>query len=110
MNQDVILPIILPYLERSARSHWNHAVQSLTLNVRKVFMDADPSFFDQCLAKFREDEAKAKEMAERRVSNWKQLEDIAAAKPLRTEAMLVSIFPSSVALATSTDSRTAIGS
>ncbi|XP_042008202.1 serine/threonine protein phosphatase 2A 59 kDa regulatory subunit B' gamma isoform-like [Salvia splendens] len=97
-NQDVILPIILPCIEKSIRGHWNHVVQSLTWNVRKVFMDADQSFFDQCLAKFNEYEAKEKEMLERRVSNWKWLEDIAAAKPLRNEPLPVSIFPSSVAI------------
>ncbi|KAH6785661.1 hypothetical protein C2S51_038116 [Perilla frutescens var. frutescens] len=109
-NQNVILPIIFPSLEKSARGHWNHAVQSLTLNVRKVFLDADQSYFDECLSKFKEDEAKEKEMLDRRVSNWKLLEDIAAAKPVINESVLVSIFPSSVALATSTNSRAAIGS
>ncbi|XP_057792706.1 serine/threonine protein phosphatase 2A 59 kDa regulatory subunit B' gamma isoform-like [Salvia miltiorrhiza] len=109
-NQNVVLPIILPYMEKSIRGHWNHAVQSLTLNVRKVFVDADQSFFDQCMDKFKEYEAKEKEMLERRVSNWKLLEDIAASRSLRNEPLPVSIFPSSVAIATGTDSRAAIGS
>ncbi|KAK6134697.1 hypothetical protein DH2020_031622 [Rehmannia glutinosa] len=105
LNQKVILPIILPSLEKNARGHWNQAVQSLTLNVRKVFSDADQSFFDECLAKFQEDEMKEKEMLERRESIWKRLEDAAASKAVRNEAVLVSIFPSSVAIATSTNSR-----
>lgn len=108
LNQKVILPIILPRLEKSVHSHWNHAVQSLTMNVRKVFLDADQSFFEECLAKFKEDQTNEKEMLDRRVSNWKRLEDIAAVQPVINE--LVSIFPSSVAITTSTNSRAAIGS
>ncbi|GFP79583.1 serine/threonine protein phosphatase 2a 59 kDa regulatory subunit b' gamma isoform [Phtheirospermum japonicum] len=102
LNQKVILPIILPSLEKNARGHWNQAVQSLTLNVRKVFSDADPSFFDECLAKFQNEEIKEKEMLERRESIWKRLEDTT---DVRNEAVLVSIFPSSVAIATSTNSK-----
>ncbi|KAL7086686.1 hypothetical protein ACP275_13G015900 [Erythranthe tilingii] len=108
-NQKVILPIILPSLEKNARNHWNQAVQSLTLNVRKIFSDADQSLFDECLAKFQENEIKEKEMMERREFIWKRLEDCAAnaaaSNSLRNEALLVSIFPSSVAIATSTNSR-----
>ncbi|KAL8474262.1 hypothetical protein ACS0TY_030214 [Phlomoides rotata] len=111
-NQKVILPIILPALEKNAHGHWNQAVQSLTLNVRKIFSDADQSLFDECLAKYQEDEIKKKEMLERRESIWKQLEDVAVstATAVRNEAVLVSIFPSSVAIARSTNSRAAIGS
>ncbi|KAL6554143.1 hypothetical protein OROMI_019816 [Orobanche minor] len=110
LNQNVILPIILPSLEKNAGGHWNQAVQSLTLNVRKVFSDADPSFFGECLAKFQEDIIKEKEMLERRESIWKYLEDSAVYKDMRSEAVPVSIFPSSVAIATGTNSRAAIRS
>ncbi|GKC76510.1 serine/threonine protein phosphatase 2A 57 kDa regulatory subunit B' theta isoform-like protein, partial [Tanacetum coccineum] len=41
-NRKVILPIIFPSLERNTKTHWNQAVRSLTLNVRKIFSDADP--------------------------------------------------------------------
>ncbi|KAL2505306.1 Serine/threonine protein phosphatase 2A 57 kDa regulatory subunit B' theta [Abeliophyllum distichum] len=56
-NRKVILPIIFPALERNAKNHWNQAVQSLTLNVRKIFSDADPELIEECLLKFQEDEA-----------------------------------------------------
>ncbi|KAG8364572.1 hypothetical protein BUALT_Bualt18G0011300 [Buddleja alternifolia] len=106
-NQKVILPIILPSLEKNARDHWNQAVQSLTLNVRKIFSDADQSLFDECLAKFQEDEIKEKELLERRESIWKRLEDVAASKAVTSEAVLVSMFPSSVAIATSANLKAA---
>ncbi|XP_047309996.1 serine/threonine protein phosphatase 2A 57 kDa regulatory subunit B' theta isoform-like [Impatiens glandulifera] len=76
-NRKVILPIIFPALERN---HWNQAVQSLTLNVRKIFSDIDPELFEECLLKFQEDEAKVGETKLKREAIWKRLEEIAAMK------------------------------
>ena len=76
-NRTVILPIIFPALENNARSHWNQAVQSLTLNVRKIFSDVDPELFEECLLKYQEDEAGQEETKSRREATWKRLEDIA---------------------------------
>lgn len=74
-NRKVILPIIFPPLERNTRGHWNQAVQSLTLNVRKIFSDADQSLFDECLVKYQEDEVKEKENNKKRESTWIRLEN-----------------------------------
>ncbi|KAK9119990.1 hypothetical protein Scep_018083 [Stephania cephalantha] len=88
-NRKVILPIIFPALERNARTHWNQAVQSLTLNVRKIFSDLDPELFEECLVKFQEDEAKENEKKAKREAVWKRLEEIAASKATSNEAVLV---------------------
>ncbi|XP_043689188.1 serine/threonine protein phosphatase 2A 59 kDa regulatory subunit B' gamma isoform-like [Telopea speciosissima] len=109
-NRKVILPIIFPALERNTRGHWNQAVQSLTLNVRKVFMDFDPELIEECLLKFQEDEAKERERQEKRESVWKRLEDVAASRAVSNEAVLVSRFVSSLAVAKSTSPRAAVGS
>ncbi|KAM6548969.1 hypothetical protein CsatB_020645 [Cannabis sativa] len=109
-NRQVLLPIILPALERNTRSHWNQAVQSLTLNVRKIFSDADQALFDECLDRFQEDEVKDRETQEKRDSTWKRMEDVAASNAVSNEAVLVSKFVSSVAVATSPKSRAASGS
>ncbi|KAJ4974633.1 hypothetical protein NE237_007807 [Protea cynaroides] len=87
-NYKVILPIIFPALEKNA-THWNQAVQSLTLNVRKIFSDLDPELFQECLAKFQEDEAKEEEIKAKRAATWKRLEEIAASKAASKEAILV---------------------
>ncbi|KAH7532394.1 hypothetical protein FEM48_Zijuj04G0015000 [Ziziphus jujuba var. spinosa] len=89
-NRKVILPIIFPALERNARNHWNQAVQSLTLNVRKIFSDTDPELVEECLLKFQEDEAQEKEMNLKRETTWKRLEEIAAKKAASNEPVLVS--------------------
>ncbi|CAL1391550.1 unnamed protein product [Linum trigynum] len=44
-------------LERNARRHWIQAAQSLTLNVWKIFSDADLELSDACLFKFQEHES-----------------------------------------------------
>lgn len=108
-NRKIILPIIFPALENNTRSHWNQAVHSLTLNVRKIFIDADQALFDECLAKFQEEEMKGKEKLEKRELTWKRLEDMAASKAVSNEAVLVSKM-SSVAIATSTNSPKATSS
>ncbi|XP_020212373.1 serine/threonine protein phosphatase 2A 59 kDa regulatory subunit B' gamma isoform [Cajanus cajan] len=100
-NCKVILPIIFPALERNIRGHWNPAVQSLTMNVKKIFSEADQALFDECLMRFQEEEIKNKENQEKRESIWRQLEDVAAANAVSNEAVLVSRFVSSVAIATS---------
>ena len=103
-NRKVILPIIFPALENNTRIHWNQAVHSLTLNVRKIFIDADQALFEECLAKFQEDETKEEERLEMRELIWKRLEDIAASKAASNGAVLVSNFSSSLAIATSANS------
>ncbi|KAA8529719.1 hypothetical protein F0562_034181 [Nyssa sinensis] len=88
-NRKVILPIIFPALEKNARNHWNQAVHSLTLNVRKIFFDLDPELFKECLLKFQDDELKEDEVKTRREATWKRLEDLAAKKASSNEAVLV---------------------
>lgn len=109
-NRKVILPIIFPALEKNTRGHWNQAVQGLTLNVRKLFLDADQELFEECLHKLQEDEAKEREVQEKREKMWKRLEDVAASKArVSNEAVLVSRIVSSVSLASKTSTRAAVG-
>ncbi|KVI02041.1 serine/threonine protein phosphatase 2A 59 kDa regulatory subunit B' gamma isoform-like [Cynara cardunculus var. scolymus] len=103
-NRKVILPIIFPALEKNTRGHWNQAVQSLTLNVRKIFSDADQSLFDECLVKYQEDELKKKENRKKRESTWIRLENVAAAKT--NEPILTSKFTSVAIGATTTTTTT----
>ncbi|KAL3640066.1 hypothetical protein CASFOL_015034 [Castilleja foliolosa] len=89
-NRKVVLPIIFPSLEKNARGHWNQAVQSLTLNVRKIFSDVDPELFEECSLKFQEDEAQEDEIKKKRDATWKRLEEIAMVKAASNEPVLVS--------------------
>ncbi|XP_022725637.1 serine/threonine protein phosphatase 2A 57 kDa regulatory subunit B' theta isoform-like isoform X3 [Durio zibethinus] len=87
-NRKVILPIIFPALEKNARNHWNQAVHSLTVNVRKIFNDLDPELFKECLLKFEEDESKEDIKSEHKAA-WKRLKEIAVSKAANGEAVLV---------------------
>ncbi|PIN26399.1 Serine/threonine protein phosphatase 2A, regulatory subunit [Handroanthus impetiginosus] len=93
-NRKFILPIIFPALERNAQHHWNQAVHSLTLNVRKLFYDLDPELFKACQVKFEEDESKEKVVREKREVTWKRLEELAAKNVTSNEAILVHRPPS----------------
>ncbi|XP_044979642.1 serine/threonine protein phosphatase 2A 57 kDa regulatory subunit B' alpha isoform-like [Hordeum vulgare subsp. vulgare] len=77
-NRGVILPIIFEALERNIQSHWNQAVNGLTANVRKMFLDMDSELFEECQQQYIEKVAKAKELEEQRESAWRQLEAVAA--------------------------------
>eukprot|EP01018_Ginkgo_biloba_P021019 Gb_16019 [translate_table: standard] len=79
-NRNVILPLIFEALEKNTQSHWNQAVHSLTLNVRKMFLEMDNDLFQECQHKYQENEAKARGMEERREQTWKRLEAVVASK------------------------------
>jgi serine/threonine-protein phosphatase 2A regulatory subunit B' len=87
-NRKDILPIIFPSLEKNGRNHWNQVVQSLTLNVRKIFSDVDPELFEECLRQFQEDEAKMEEKQKKHEATWKHLEEFAAVKAASSEALV----------------------
>ncbi|KAF3443429.1 hypothetical protein FNV43_RR13111 [Rhamnella rubrinervis] len=110
-NRQVILPVVFPALERNVHGHWNQAVQSLTMNVRKIFSDADQELFDECSVRFQEDEIKERERQEKQKSTWKRLEDLAASKnAVSNEAVLVSKFGSPVAISGTIKPRATPGS
>ncbi|PNX80414.1 serine/threonine protein phosphatase 2A 57 kDa regulatory subunit B beta-like protein, partial [Trifolium pratense] len=77
-TETVILPIIFEALEKNVQSHWNQAVNGLTVNVRKMFLEMDAELFEECQRQYLEKEAKAKEVEELRELNWKRLADAAA--------------------------------
>jgi serine/threonine-protein phosphatase 2A regulatory subunit B' len=89
-NHKIILPIVLPALEQNTRNHWNQAVRSLTINVSKIFSDTDPAFYEECMIKFREDEAQENDMKLKREARWKRMEEMGGMKASINEPVLVS--------------------
>ncbi|KAE8691343.1 Serine/threonine protein phosphatase 2A 57 kDa regulatory subunit B' iota isoform [Hibiscus syriacus] len=81
-NRHVILPIILPALERNAQSHWNPSILNLTLNVRRMFMDMDRMFFMSCHIQFKDVEAKQRKIAEKQEKAWQRIENAANLRPI----------------------------
>lgn len=97
-NRQVILPILLPVLEKNAQSHWNQAVLNLTLNVRKMFSEMDDVLFMSCHAQYREQVGNLSLVAQRRKEAWEQLENAARLQPITgNTAVLVTPLATSIA-------------
>ncbi|XP_071732964.1 serine/threonine protein phosphatase 2A 57 kDa regulatory subunit B' beta isoform-like [Rutidosis leptorrhynchoides] len=77
-NRDVILPIIFEPLEKNVQGHWNTAINGLSSNVRKMFIDMDAELFEECNNQFLEKQAMVTETLEQRELTWKKLEAIAS--------------------------------
>lgn len=74
----VILPIIFEALEKNTQAHWNQAVNGLTANVRRMFMEMDEELFEECQRQYEEKERRAREVEEQRELMWRRLTDFAA--------------------------------
>jgi serine/threonine-protein phosphatase 2A regulatory subunit B' len=69
-----ILPLLFGPLYHNCTNHWHATVQSLTLNILKLFMEMDAQLFDQCSELFLEREGKLQEKSEERHRGWLMLE------------------------------------
>lgn len=78
-HRHVILPIIFDALEKNVQNHWNQAINGLSSNVRRMFLEMDCDLFEECQRQYEEREARAEELQEKRISTWKRLEEVAAA-------------------------------
>ncbi|KAH7445663.1 hypothetical protein KP509_01G019200 [Ceratopteris richardii] len=76
-NRAVILPIIFPALERNTSDHWNQTIHGITMNARKLFLEADPELFQECKRRFKEEEFNAARLKEKQNLIWQQLEVVA---------------------------------
>lgn len=75
-------------MEKNIKSHWNQAVNGLTANVRRMFLEMDAELFDECHRQYLEKEARARELEEQRELTWKKLEAVAA-QAVRDDMVLV---------------------
>lgn len=80
-NRHVILPLLIPALERNAKNHWNQAVLNLTLNVRRVICEMDEELVRAYQGKYEEENLKLSMAAEKRKLTWERLETAAGFQP-----------------------------
>ncbi|PON49104.1 Protein phosphatase [Trema orientale] len=76
-NRQVILPLVIPALERNTLNHWNQAVLNLTLNVKKIFNEIDEELVLACQCDLEEECLRLKAAAEKRRLTWELLETAA---------------------------------
>ncbi|XP_042461093.1 serine/threonine protein phosphatase 2A 57 kDa regulatory subunit B' kappa isoform-like [Zingiber officinale] len=89
-NRQVVMPLILPALERNILTHWNQGVLNLTQNVNKVLCEMDEELFLACKRNFEEEETKQELTEQNRRMAWEYLETAAAFQPVtRNVAVLV---------------------
>ncbi|CAL9765205.1 unnamed protein product [Musa acuminata subsp. burmannicoides] len=90
-NQQAIMPLILPALERNITSHWNQAVLNLTENVKKMLSEMNEELFTACKKKFEDEEEKRVAMEEKRRMIWERLETTAAFQPVTSNTAVLVI-------------------
>ncbi|KAG4301198.1 hypothetical protein PCK1_002508 [Pneumocystis canis] len=73
-NIDVILPIIFPALYENSKMHWNRTIHGMIYNTMKMFMEINPTLFDECYNDytFSQEEAEIKDKERRDM--WLALE------------------------------------
>lgn len=76
-NRHVILPIIFYALEKNIQNHWNQAINGLSCNVRRMFVEMDSELYERCQKQYEEREARAEDLEKKRILAWKQLEGVA---------------------------------
>ncbi|CAI5521940.1 unnamed protein product, partial [Closterium sp. Naga37s-1] len=78
-NRATILPLIFAALERNARRCEEEilAVNGLTINVRKMFLEMDQPLYDECQRQLLEEEGRAADVEEVRAVTWQRLEEAA---------------------------------
>lgn len=97
-HREVILPIILPAIERNIQNHWNQAVLNLTLNVRKMFAEMDDELFLSCHTQYKEEEVELNLATKKRKEAWERLEHVASLQPIAgNTAVLVTPLATSIA-------------
>ncbi|KAK9365308.1 phosphatase 2A regulatory B subunit-domain-containing protein [Lipomyces kononenkoae] len=85
-NVETILPIMFSALYRNARGHWNRTIHTMVCNAVKMFMELNPTLFEECAALYRETEEHADSKEEHRQLLWKQVEE--SAKRNATDTMV----------------------
>lgn len=82
-HRHAILPILYPALHRNSKLHWNQTVHTLTFNVIRMFMEMDPTLFEDCAKEFAERGVDPDEHRANRRAQWARLSSsISTSSPL----------------------------
>lgn len=76
-NRHVILPIIFYALEKNIQNHWNQAINGLSCNVRRMFVEMDSELYERCQRQYEDREARAESLEKKRILTWERLEGVA---------------------------------
>lgn len=79
-NVEVILPIMFAPLFENSKGHWNRTIHQMVYSAMKLFMEINPSLFDECTSDYAALQESAPARNAERESIWKALEEKANAK------------------------------
>lgn len=74
-NVEVILPIMFGPLYENSKGHWNRTIHGMVYNAMKLFMEINPTLFDECSSKYTVDQEDAPARLVQRQNMWKMLEE-----------------------------------
>ncbi|KAL9615130.1 MAG: hypothetical protein Q9167_000448 [Letrouitia subvulpina] len=72
-NVEVILPIMFAPLYENSKGHWNRTIHGMVYNAMKLFMEINPTLFDDCSHDYTELQNSADQRQQARKSKWDQL-------------------------------------
>ncbi|CDZ97319.1 Serine/threonine protein phosphatase 2A, regulatory subunit [Phaffia rhodozyma] len=76
-NISVILPIVFPALYQNSKSHWNRTIHGMVYNALKLFMEINPTLFNQCSENFKIARQQERKKIQTRYDEWESLRDAA---------------------------------
>ncbi|KAF8536393.1 phosphatase 2A regulatory B subunit-domain-containing protein [Trichophaea hybrida] len=85
-NVEVILPIMFAPLFENSKGHWNRTIHQMVYSAMKLFMEINPSLFDECTSDYAALQESAPQRQAERESVWKALEEKALRKRKIIEA------------------------
>ncbi|KAI9672581.1 MAG: Serine/threonine-protein phosphatase 2A 56 kDa regulatory subunit delta isoform [Alyxoria varia] len=86
-NVDVILPIMFQPLYENSKGHWNRTIHGMVYNAMKLFMEVNPTLFDDCSQQYADDSQTHLVRQQTRESRWERLAQIAKERQRESGAM-----------------------
>jgi len=77
--RDKVLPILYPALHHNNKHHWNAAVQSLTFNIMKMFLELDHVLYKSVCEDFQSKVSGVAMEKEIRYYKWEKIREVARA-------------------------------
>ena len=76
-NVEVILPIMFAPLYENSKGHWNRTIHSMVYSAMKLFMEVNPTLFDECSNQYRDEEDSTYKRQQTRDARWARLKELA---------------------------------
>lgn len=72
-NVETILPIMFAPLYENSKGHWNRTIHGMVYNAMKLFMEINPTLFDDCSHEYTELQNSAESREQTRQAKWEKL-------------------------------------